>query len=369
MAKAGEKSERATSLENELSCPVCLDLYKDPVMLSCGHNFCKQCIQKVLDSQQQFPASCPMCKIQLGPDFELQKNFQLCSIVETFLATNSKGQHEDGSEDGKAVVLCDFCLEKSQPAVKTCLMCDAYLCQAHLSKHSATASQQDHVLVEVGTGSVAEERRCQEHGKLLECYCRDEKLYICLLCCIAGQHKGHDIITLKEAYDEQLGELLDMETWLQGRENALNTALEGLQKSEQQLKTNTKTVSSQMEKLFEQLKTEIIQEKIRILCDIESSEKEELTRISKVKEEMKKRRDEAVEHLQSLQKMREQPDVFHFFKEFKLIKDRIYSQDFSIRTMDVAVVQMDEAWIACYQHSRENFMEEMGALLSLVQRE
>ncbi|KFV70536.1 Tripartite motif-containing protein 29, partial [Dryobates pubescens] len=143
--------------------------------------------------------SCPMCKMQLGPNVEVQNNFQLRSIVETFLAANSKGQQEDGSEERKkAMVLCDFCLDESEPAVKTCLMCDASLCQAHLSKHNATASQQDHVLVEVGTGGVAE-RRCQEHGKLLECYCRNERLYICLLCCIVGQHKGHDIITLKEA--------------------------------------------------------------------------------------------------------------------------------------------------------------------------
>ncbi|KFZ51934.1 E3 ubiquitin/ISG15 ligase TRIM25, partial [Podiceps cristatus] len=145
--------------------------------------------------------SCPMCKVQLGPILELQKNFQLCSIVEAFLATSSKGQHGKDSEEGKKeVVPCDFCLDESQPAVKTCLSCDASLCQAHLKKHNAKASQQDHILVEAGAGGAAEERRCQEeHGRLLECYCQDERQYICMLCCIVGCHKGHSIITLKEA--------------------------------------------------------------------------------------------------------------------------------------------------------------------------
>ncbi|KFQ69264.1 E3 ubiquitin/ISG15 ligase TRIM25, partial [Phaethon lepturus] len=146
------------------------------------------------------PYSCPMCKLQLGPILELQKNFQLCSIVEAFLATTSKEQQGKGPAEGKTeVVPCDFCLDWSQPAVKTCLFCDASLCQAHLNKHNAKASQKDHILVEVGAGGMAEERRCLEHGRLLECYCQDEGQYICVLCSIAGCHKGHRIITLKEA--------------------------------------------------------------------------------------------------------------------------------------------------------------------------
>ncbi|KFZ57673.1 E3 ubiquitin/ISG15 ligase TRIM25, partial [Antrostomus carolinensis] len=144
--------------------------------------------------------SCPMCKIQLGPILELQKNFQLCSIVEAFLATTSKGQQGKGSAEGKKEgVPCDFCLDQSQPAVKTCLICDASLCQAHLNKHNTKASQQVHVLVEVGGGGLAAERKCLEHGRLLECYCQNEGQYICMLCSIAGCHKGHSIITLKEA--------------------------------------------------------------------------------------------------------------------------------------------------------------------------
>ncbi|KFP88478.1 E3 ubiquitin/ISG15 ligase TRIM25, partial [Acanthisitta chloris] len=146
------------------------------------------------------PYSCPMCKLHLGPILELQKNFQLCSIVETFLSTTSKGQQGEGSKEAKTEeVPCDYCLDGSQPAVKTCLGCNASLCQAHLSKHNAKASQQDHVLVEVGTGGAAEERRCPEHGRLLECYCRDEGQNICTLCFITGSHKGHNIITVREA--------------------------------------------------------------------------------------------------------------------------------------------------------------------------
>ncbi|KFP04679.1 Tripartite motif-containing protein 29, partial [Calypte anna] len=142
------------------------------------------------------PYSCDMCKLHLGPILELQKNFRLCSIVEAFQANTCEEQEDKGSAEEKEAVLCDFCLGLPLPAVKTCLICDASLCQSHLDKHNAKAS---HVLVEVGT-AMSEERRCLEHGRLLESFCQDEEQQnVCVLCSIAGCHKCHTIITMKEA--------------------------------------------------------------------------------------------------------------------------------------------------------------------------
>uniref|UniRef100_A0A3Q3EBI9 RING-type domain-containing protein n=1 Tax=Labrus bergylta TaxID=56723 RepID=A0A3Q3EBI9_9LABR len=32
-------------LKEDLSCPVCLDIFKDPVILSCCHSFCRECVK------------------------------------------------------------------------------------------------------------------------------------------------------------------------------------------------------------------------------------------------------------------------------------------------------------------------------------
>lgn len=215
MAKAGEGCAGAGGLEAELTCPICLGLYREPVSLSCGHNFCRRCIEEVLGTPHnpRGPSTCPICRAHLGPTAELRNNFKLGSIMEVYWATTSEGQRarresleqeEEGAESGeKGVVLCEHCLDGPQPAVKTCLVCEASLCQAHLSKHNAKGFHQEHVLVEVGAGR-AEERRCGDHGKLLECYCLREETLICILCSIAGTHKGHAVVTMKEGHGTQM---------------------------------------------------------------------------------------------------------------------------------------------------------------------
>ncbi|KAG3261794.1 tripartite motif containing 69, transcript variant X1 [Ictidomys tridecemlineatus] len=46
----------------ELHCPLCNDWFRDPLMLSCGHNFCQICIQNFwkLQAKETF---CPECKM------------------------------------------------------------------------------------------------------------------------------------------------------------------------------------------------------------------------------------------------------------------------------------------------------------------
>uniref|UniRef100_UPI003AAD5ADB E3 ubiquitin-protein ligase TRIM39-like isoform X1 n=1 Tax=Centroberyx gerrardi TaxID=166262 RepID=UPI003AAD5ADB len=46
--------------EQDLSCPVCHDIFKDPVGLSCSHSFCKACLQSWWTVKQKH--ECPLCK-------------------------------------------------------------------------------------------------------------------------------------------------------------------------------------------------------------------------------------------------------------------------------------------------------------------
>lgn len=49
-------------ITKELHCPLCNDWFQDPLMLTCGHNFCQACIQNFW-KQQAKETFCPECKV------------------------------------------------------------------------------------------------------------------------------------------------------------------------------------------------------------------------------------------------------------------------------------------------------------------
>lgn len=59
-ATASSVLEMASTLKLGISCPLCSEIYKDPVILSCSHSFCKACLQNFWLSKQ--PSECPVCK-------------------------------------------------------------------------------------------------------------------------------------------------------------------------------------------------------------------------------------------------------------------------------------------------------------------
>lgn len=177
----GLHGDAVTRLDMELTCAICLDTYLELVTLNCGHRICKDCIQ-----EERPQDCCPLCHTRADPKEERPE-----------VQCEEKGESL-GQQDG--VILCDFCLQEPQPAVKTCMNCEASLCQAHLSKHSTKSPLKEHVLIEPCEAQVLAERRCPQHGKLLECYCVTDSVCICMLCCIISSHKDHKITTLEEAF-------------------------------------------------------------------------------------------------------------------------------------------------------------------------
>ena len=55
----------AGTIDDVLSCPVCLELFKTPKVLpDCGHSFCSCCLTKILQlSNEQNRIACPECRV------------------------------------------------------------------------------------------------------------------------------------------------------------------------------------------------------------------------------------------------------------------------------------------------------------------
>uniref|UniRef100_A0A4W3J113 Zinc-binding protein A33-like n=1 Tax=Callorhinchus milii TaxID=7868 RepID=A0A4W3J113_CALMI len=66
-------------LTEELNCPICLDIFTDPVSLECGHNYCRFCI--TLCWEKHAAQLCPECR-QLIANKNLKVNRTLVKMVE-----------------------------------------------------------------------------------------------------------------------------------------------------------------------------------------------------------------------------------------------------------------------------------------------
>ncbi|MBN3294654.1 NF7B factor, partial [Polypterus senegalus] len=71
---------KPASLTEELECPVCLDLFRDPVMLECGHNICRPCILKYMNSQRA--VQCPECRAAVNGPGSLVANRALRNLAD-----------------------------------------------------------------------------------------------------------------------------------------------------------------------------------------------------------------------------------------------------------------------------------------------
>ncbi|XP_053285192.1 E3 ubiquitin-protein ligase TRIM35 [Pleuronectes platessa] len=106
----------ASRLEEDLCCPVCKDVFRDPVLLSCSHSFCKDCVKSWWKDKEV--KECPLCKRRSSRS-EPPGNLVLKNLCETFI------QKRDQSS---SPALCSlhseklrlFCLDHQQPV---CLVC------------------------------------------------------------------------------------------------------------------------------------------------------------------------------------------------------------------------------------------------------
>uniref|UniRef100_A0AAR2KTA2 Uncharacterized protein n=1 Tax=Pygocentrus nattereri TaxID=42514 RepID=A0AAR2KTA2_PYGNA len=105
--------------EEELSCVVCCDIFRDPVLLSCSHSVCKTCLQKFWETKGS--RECPVCRRRSSRELP-PSNLVLKNVCEALL--ESRSQRSSAGSEGLCVLhnekLKLFCLDDQQPVCVVC---------------------------------------------------------------------------------------------------------------------------------------------------------------------------------------------------------------------------------------------------------
>ncbi|XDV36098.1 hypothetical protein PO909_005943 [Leuciscus waleckii] len=201
------------SLEKQLSCPICLDMFTKPVViLPCQHNLCRGCASDLYDSKNPYHYSggifrCPTCRFEVVLDrhgvYGLQRNLLVENIIDIY-----KQQLEKG---GNAL----------EPPLKT---------------------------------KETKEPMCEVHeDEKINIYCITCQTPTCSMCKVFGQHKDCEVSTLKVVYEAQKSELQNAIDLLGASNSCLKAMLTQMEENSKMVEANSQVQKQKLGEKFDLL--------------------------------------------------------------------------------------------------------------------
>lgn len=177
--------------EDQLRCPICLNVLSRPVSTPCGHNFCMSCLATYWNSTPL--CQCPVCKERFDARPHLKVNTFISELTARFLSDDqswsSGGDARPGGGGGGGGVPCDVCTDVRQEAARSCLQCLTSYCELHLRRHTL-----------VPPLTSLEDRACRAHAGLVTLFCKTDMSLLCDACVRAHVH--HDIVSVQQAHKD-----------------------------------------------------------------------------------------------------------------------------------------------------------------------
>nr|XP_034374166.1 tripartite motif-containing protein 30A-like isoform X2 [Arvicanthis niloticus] len=129
-------------IKEEVTCPICLELLKEPVSADCNHSFCRACITPNYESNRnpEGEGNCPVCRVPY-PFGNLKPNRHVANIVERLQGFKSIPEEE------QKVTVCAHHGEKLQLFCKKDMMAICWLCersQEHRGHQTALIEEVNH---------------------------------------------------------------------------------------------------------------------------------------------------------------------------------------------------------------------------------
>lgn len=241
------------SLEKQLSCPICLDMFTKPVViLPCQHNLCRSCANDLYDSRNPYHFSggifrCPTCRFEVVLDrhgvYGLQRNLLVENIIDIY-----KQQLENSGGGGGGGL---------EPPLKP---------------------------------KDTKEPMCQEHAdEHINIYCISCQVPTCSMCKVFGQHKDCKVSTLKSVYETQKAELQNVTELLAASNNCVQAMLVQIEDTCKAVEENSKLQKQRLGEKFDLLYAVLEQRKAQLLEQITQEQDEKVAVVQSLIQQYKER--------------------------------------------------------------------------------
>ncbi|XP_022535668.2 E3 ubiquitin-protein ligase TRIM11-like isoform X1 [Astyanax mexicanus] len=313
--------------EDELMCPICRALIRNPVTTPCGHSFCMPCIQQHW-ARSSLPWFCPHCRRSFICKPVLQPSTVLCSIMEN--VAKVWAEPEPCTEPAPGIT-CDVCEDGRQlPADKTCVTCLASFCRVHLMPHTGSRALKKHCLC--APVSNLKELQCEKHGRALELFCRGHRVPVCWQC--MPKHRRCSVRAVEEIRREWKASIDPVANEAKDRADATDRALESLDTLSEGVVASAEKMKEDVELCFEALRETIGRVQDKVLTFIDAERTCVLQRIQEHQKILNSHLLAVSETVNQLNKCRTNDSYFNFSQPLPLVPPEI-------SPLQEADVQMD----------------------------
>ena len=199
------------NLREEVSCPVCTNVYTDPKHLPCLHTFCLHCLKHWhRTSHGRDTVRCPKCQAisrvpESGDLKDLPTSFYLNGLIDVLAIKECKTSQ----------VRCGNCDKKSSES-SYCFHCCVFWCDECVIGHNIIRSNKDHRVLALKDFQdkdyedvMKRPAFCpkEDHNKEeLKYFCEECETPVCQIC-VTIKHGGHKINLIKEEAERRKTEM------------------------------------------------------------------------------------------------------------------------------------------------------------------
>ena len=262
------------SIEDLLTCSLCLDLFKEPKTLKCLHSYCIECLRKLTEKKEDLPITCPLCRDETVMSTEgidgLPTNFfikNMLDVVELITKVDRRPP-------------CSNC-DEGLPAKCRCMDCEEFFCDKCLSAHERLKAYADHKMVDLKKLLSADSSKefhpamkCMKHEEVCKFYCQTCDVLVCRDCTVIDhtmpKHAVADLKDICERYRdnfrEQMGKAEKYIAKINNVQSITKQKKEGLKESLDQI---TSQLNKRKESIIEEVSQTLEGQVSQMLTGIE----------------------------------------------------------------------------------------------------